>query len=169
MSNIQSCVERMSHFLFFFLMIRRPPRSTLFPYTTLFRSVSGAHAVEQRQQHPPSDKREEAVRNGVGVERQPQEGIGPPYRADALPPEQQEDWPEEISERRGREQRAERGLRGDALGCEAKCVVADEHVSPRCRAAAARTLSCPCGAADSSPRASRRLRCSEWGPSRAAG
>src|SRR5438445_8080541 len=26
------------HFLFFFLMIRRPPRSTLFPYTTLFRS-----------------------------------------------------------------------------------------------------------------------------------
>src|SRR2546421_2125790 len=25
--------------LFFFLMIRRPPRSTLFPYTTLFRSV----------------------------------------------------------------------------------------------------------------------------------
>src|SRR3712207_7828162 len=25
---------------FFFLMIRRPPRSTLFPYTTLFRSVS---------------------------------------------------------------------------------------------------------------------------------
>src|SRR5215216_2493386 len=26
-------------FLFFFLMIRRPPRSTLFPYTTLFRSI----------------------------------------------------------------------------------------------------------------------------------
>src|SRR5688572_31760822 len=25
-------------YLFFFLMIRRPPRSTLFPYTTLFRS-----------------------------------------------------------------------------------------------------------------------------------
>ena len=25
---------------FFFLMIRRPPRSTLFPYTTLFRSIS---------------------------------------------------------------------------------------------------------------------------------
>ena len=28
----------MSVLLFFFLMIRRPPRSTLFPYTTLFRS-----------------------------------------------------------------------------------------------------------------------------------
>src|SRR3712207_8072456 len=27
-------------FLFFFLMIRRPPRSTLFPYTTLFRSAA---------------------------------------------------------------------------------------------------------------------------------
>src|SRR3712207_7521359 len=26
---------------FFFLMIRRPPRSTLFPYTTLFRSQKG--------------------------------------------------------------------------------------------------------------------------------
>src|SRR3712207_9562241 len=31
--------------IFFFLMIRRPPRSTLFPYTTLFRSVF----VEDRQ------------------------------------------------------------------------------------------------------------------------
>src|SRR3712207_7203920 len=29
--------------MFFFLMIRRPPRSTLFPYTTLFRSP-GPHA-----------------------------------------------------------------------------------------------------------------------------
>src|SRR2546430_7756082 len=30
--------EHVSEFFFFFLMIRRPPRSTLFPYTTLFRS-----------------------------------------------------------------------------------------------------------------------------------
>src|SRR4029077_7901331 len=30
-----------AYLLFFFLMIRRPPRSTLFPYTTLFRSSSG--------------------------------------------------------------------------------------------------------------------------------
>src|SRR5256885_8683086 len=29
----------MLYLYFFFLMIRRPPRSTLFPYTTLFRSV----------------------------------------------------------------------------------------------------------------------------------
>src|SRR2546426_3578648 len=31
----------MSAVSFFFLMIRRPPRSTLFPYTTLFRSQPG--------------------------------------------------------------------------------------------------------------------------------
>src|SRR5262249_60383465 len=46
---------RLSFPLFFFLMIRRPPRSTLFPYTTLFRSrfeprlARGvAHIVDQR-------------------------------------------------------------------------------------------------------------------------
>src|SRR5258708_10977165 len=32
--------------VFFFLMIRRPPRSTLFPYTTLFRSVLAAGGDE---------------------------------------------------------------------------------------------------------------------------
>src|SRR2546428_7121963 len=32
------------HCSFFFLMIRRPPRSTLFPYTTLFRSFKSAGA-----------------------------------------------------------------------------------------------------------------------------
>src|SRR3712207_6158085 len=32
-------------FFFFFLMIRRPPRSTLFPYTTLFRSVIAWNTV----------------------------------------------------------------------------------------------------------------------------
>src|SRR5256886_12686155 len=31
------------YFSFFFLMIRRPPRSTLFPYTTLFRSFPRPH------------------------------------------------------------------------------------------------------------------------------
>src|SRR2546430_17672409 len=35
------CVRRsgLISVFFFFLMIRRPPRSTLFPYTTLFRSI----------------------------------------------------------------------------------------------------------------------------------
>src|SRR5947209_18891294 len=33
-------------FFFFFLMIRRPPRSTLFPYTTLFRSLLIVRSTE---------------------------------------------------------------------------------------------------------------------------
>src|SRR6266581_8652914 len=39
-SVLYSCV----FLFFFFLMIRRPPRSTLFPYTTLFRSRPGWQA-----------------------------------------------------------------------------------------------------------------------------
>src|SRR3954449_1361713 len=39
-SNDLFARERLGHSFFFFLMIRRPPRSTLFPYTTLFRSNS---------------------------------------------------------------------------------------------------------------------------------
>src|SRR5215510_10512053 len=35
--------------LFFFLMIRRPPRSTLFPYTTLFRSEPVVHTAREPQ------------------------------------------------------------------------------------------------------------------------
>src|SRR2546426_6981151 len=42
-------------FFFFFLMIRRPPRSTLFPYTTLFRSVVERNDVEDRR---PEENRE---------------------------------------------------------------------------------------------------------------
>src|SRR5438045_7270276 len=38
--------------LFFFLIIRRPPRSTLFPYTTLFRSV-GVHVRARRLMRIP--------------------------------------------------------------------------------------------------------------------
>src|SRR2546429_5929518 len=34
--------------LFFFLMIRRPPRSTLFPHTTLFRSQDGQDEIRFR-------------------------------------------------------------------------------------------------------------------------
>src|ERR1035441_3683020 len=34
-------------------MIRRPPRSTLFPYTTLFRSLSVLHTWGQTLQHHP--------------------------------------------------------------------------------------------------------------------
>src|SRR6202047_5507485 len=44
MDGVTACVYKRSawpfllYIIFFFLMIRRPPRSTLFPYTTLFRS-----------------------------------------------------------------------------------------------------------------------------------
>src|SRR2546422_6598518 len=39
------CLCSLSSFLFFFfLMIRRPPRSTLFPYTTLFRSPFASYS-----------------------------------------------------------------------------------------------------------------------------
>src|SRR3982750_5017070 len=37
---------------FFFLMIRRPPRSTLFPYTTLFRSLLAQSGIESRNNEP---------------------------------------------------------------------------------------------------------------------
>src|SRR5438105_7282415 len=44
-------LSHMHTVLFFFLMIRRPPRSTLFPYTTLFRSlVSGALQPSEARQ-----------------------------------------------------------------------------------------------------------------------
>src|SRR5947208_6622637 len=43
-----SCVFLFLFLFFFFLMIRRPPRSTLFPYTTLFRSQAGAHHEHKR-------------------------------------------------------------------------------------------------------------------------
>src|SRR5216684_6282030 len=48
------------YFCFFFLMIRRPPRSTLFPYTTLFRSLR-----PRRQDH--QDGAEAALRPGAGI------------------------------------------------------------------------------------------------------
>src|SRR3712207_8183814 len=55
-------------FLFFFLMIRRPPRSTLFPYTTLFRSAGLDDRVP-----PPAEQRWHAdgvrpLREGDGRE-----------------------------------------------------------------------------------------------------
>src|SRR3712207_9428228 len=44
-----SSLHIMIRYLFFFLMIRRPPRSTLFPYTTLFRS-NGCTSFHSHQQ-----------------------------------------------------------------------------------------------------------------------
>src|SRR3712207_7740717 len=41
--------------LFFFLMIRRPPRSTLFPYTTLFRSVEAVERARDAEAQSGAD------------------------------------------------------------------------------------------------------------------
>src|SRR2546422_4388636 len=49
---------------FFFLMIRRPPRSTLFPYTTLFRSLAVAVDVVCLRVVPPESAEAARVRCG---------------------------------------------------------------------------------------------------------
>src|SRR2546429_3725660 len=69
----------MYDFFFFFLMIRRPPRSTLFPYTTLFRSLDRPGARPRRPpgravarhggQHVPADQSEDESRRGPGDRR----------------------------------------------------------------------------------------------------
>src|SRR5256885_16446148 len=71
--------------LFFFLMIRRPPRSTLFPYTTLFRSraaaaqlhpgpadrgVTGAHPLPQEADRAPRFGGPAAVESARGRRHQ---------------------------------------------------------------------------------------------------
>src|SRR3712207_9171574 len=67
-----SAASHPSIFPFFFLMIRRPPRSTLFPYTTLFRSPrhAGSSAADRPcgadGQHGPHPGRE---RHGEGTHR----------------------------------------------------------------------------------------------------
>src|SRR3712207_8395962 len=59
---------------FFFLMIRRPPRSTLFPYTTLFRSLDDAgHLARPRRHH----------HNLVGQEHRLVDVVSDEYAGDA--------------------------------------------------------------------------------------
>src|SRR2546422_2118968 len=57
------------HISFFFLMIRRPPRSTLFPYTPLFRSLRAAHPPEPAAQHDAPHERAAEMTLGHGAER----------------------------------------------------------------------------------------------------
>src|SRR5688572_31377103 len=52
-------------FFLFFLMIRRPPRSTLFPYTTLFRSAS--HQNRDARGRSPADQ----AASGSGADQRP--------------------------------------------------------------------------------------------------
>src|SRR5262245_64518118 len=46
---MRSLPVQLSHIFFFSLMIRRPPRSTLFPYTTLFRSRACLQETRHRR------------------------------------------------------------------------------------------------------------------------
>src|SRR3712207_7845423 len=69
-------IRGLRYCFFFFLMIRRPPRSTLFPYTTLFRSLPaeagrGARAsyetrtaLRQRCRVPPQGDRSAMGKDG---------------------------------------------------------------------------------------------------------
>src|SRR5256885_13130295 len=50
---------------FFFLMIRRPPRSTLFPYTTLFRSRGARPVRRPGTDRPGRDRQSHRRRRGV--------------------------------------------------------------------------------------------------------
>src|SRR2546422_6190160 len=78
------CWWHVSVRLFFFLMIRRPPRSTLFPYTTLFRSRHQQvvrPVVDEAQALPQHDPEE-----ADGAEKRAQDQAGGDFAAAHLPP-----------------------------------------------------------------------------------
>src|SRR3712207_9594649 len=67
-------------FFFFYLMIRRPPRSTLFPYTTLFRSTGCTALTEggssDAARSPLADDRRGAAQGDPRPPRLPDGQIG---------------------------------------------------------------------------------------------
>src|SRR6266480_3413869 len=66
--TIDTCVSFSQ--CFFFLLIRRPPRSTLFPYTTLFRTAArGARAGRQRPRLTSRRNRSASSRSFLPVAR----------------------------------------------------------------------------------------------------
>src|SRR5690349_22215474 len=75
-------------FSLFFLMIRRPPRSTLFPYTTLFRSDVGM-AIDQQRRTRVLDRR-----------RQPLDGGDHAARVALAQPHRSEEHTSELQSRR---------------------------------------------------------------------
>src|SRR3712207_8912439 len=86
---------------FFFLMIRRPPRSTLFPYTTLFRSnVVASPAVLDRN----GVEAKLVGQDVVGLlaplrDVQPQEAIGPVHQVWQLGNRRSEEHTSELQSR----------------------------------------------------------------------
>src|SRR5206468_12826089 len=79
LSTLSTCCFCRTHsnssliFFFFFLMIRLPPKSTLFPYTTLFRSRAAAdresEALGQRGESPLDLRRVTRMPHLEAVER----------------------------------------------------------------------------------------------------
>src|SRR3989449_3219360 len=74
---------------FFFLMIRRPPRSTLFPYTTLFRSLCEATGRDARVAEPAMSAAEEGIEPQRAAQLLDRLGTAP--RGEPDPAEQQVD------------------------------------------------------------------------------
>src|SRR2546426_3851032 len=66
-------------------MIRRPPRSTLFPYTTLFRS---RHLLDGEQEHEQAEVRPDEPERDVHAPLQEEEGGEQGERDDPKPPRQ---------------------------------------------------------------------------------
>src|SRR3712207_7591084 len=60
-------------------MIRRPPRSTLFPYTTLFRSPAGGeHAADQQQRERAArEQHRDLLLDGLGRQARADAGVDP--------------------------------------------------------------------------------------------
>src|SRR5215217_8576273 len=69
MALFTQSVTRSNWCLFFFLMIRRPPRSTLFPYTTLFRPRRGCAALSSRRAAYPAGRPSRAPWRGGTARR----------------------------------------------------------------------------------------------------
>src|SRR2546422_8422881 len=106
----------MSVTLFFFLMIRRPPRSTLFPYTTLFRSVVDV---------PRSDARRETLheRELVAVGRR-ERGGGVRHQRHA-----RAGWPVGVVDRKSTRLNSSHGYISYAVFCLKKKNILKRHTS----------------------------------------
>src|SRR2546429_7354608 len=77
---------------FFFLMIRRPPRSTLFPYTTLFRSRGPRLVAVHRRVLEPTGRKYRLPEHVY------KRGQAPP-RVDSAPLERSEEHTSELQSR----------------------------------------------------------------------
>src|SRR3712207_2048495 len=80
-------IRGLSRYIFFFLMIRRPPRSTLFPYTTLFRSEQAGRRPaadrdlhQDRVQRVPQPRAVQQVLEGLRLESGLHGALGRPDR-----------------------------------------------------------------------------------------